>query len=227
MRSKVRVHALVSMSEANLSLIAWVRLRSEKVPSLVISLLEINPNPSLELFPPSVPFTVTDPSDLLTTPTPTPHATGQSPDATNHNQTPGTIGPQGALSAASVESDADARLIDIVDETWAAIMHSAKVQMEPKTSAEDPVEAKAKPRGYLIKRAGTHDEDGLLLVQVDIVHGSEPQQPLLLQILTMYRNLASLARVRNIIDPIKGTLPIHVAAAGKAYTALCKSMRYA
>ena len=159
--------------------------------------------------------------DLLATPVSTPHTTGLSPEVSTHISTPGAASAQGAVPAAFGDNDEDARLIDITDETWAAIVSSANVK-----SKVDSVDTKTKPQGYLIKRAGTQDQDGLLLVQVNIIHGSKPLQQLLKEVLAMYRNLALLARVRNVIDPVKGTLPIHVAAAGKAYAALCKSMRY-
>lgn len=71
--------------------------------------------------------------------------------------------------------------------------------------------------GYLLKRAGTRDEDGLIAVEVDIVHGDlKGKETVLKEVLSMYRGLAALARLRNVVDRVTGVLPWHVAAARRA-----------
>ena len=42
----------------------------------------------------------------------------------------------------------------------------------------------------------------------------------------MYSSLATLARIRGIVDPLKSLLPWHIAAASKAHTALELAMRW-
>lgn len=199
-----------------------MRLKSEKAKYLDLFLLEIDSNPSLELIPSTTPNVVTETPDLLATPVSTPNTTGHSPDGSTLLANVGNLGAQTAQPASSAENDAEARLIDVTDETWVAIVSDVGGHI-----SADPAEPNANARGYLIKRAGTADDDGFLPVQVTIVHGSKPRQPVLKEVLSMYRDLSALARVRNVIDAIKGTLPIHVAAAKKVHTALCKSMRYA
>ena len=173
------------------------------------------------LFPPQTSNSLSELPDLLASPVATPHTTGLSPEIPTQISTPGGTTVQGVISTAFGENDPDARLIDIRDETWAVIVSSAAGASI--TGLQNPT---PKSRCYLIKRAGTQDQDGLLRVQFDIIHGSEPLQPLMKEVLGMYRNLALLARVRNVVDPVKGTLPLHVAAVKKAHAALCRTMGY-
>lgn len=80
--------------------------------------------------------------------------------------------------------------------------------------------------GYLIKRAGPRDEDGLIPLGVDLVYGQKPYRTVLKEVLGMYRNLGTLARVRRIVDPVKSVLPLHVAASRKAWKVLNETMRF-
>lgn len=86
--------------------------------------------------------------------------------------------------------------------------------------------AKAVASGFLLKRAGIRDGDGLLPVEVSIVLGKEPYHELLKEVLGLYRDLAALARARGVVDGKRGVLPIHVAAAGKARDVISRTMRY-
>ena len=140
-----------------------------------------------------------------------------SPDVPSHNQI-STPTPSQGLSGLS-EGDAHAKLIDITDDTWAAILDHDPFEPWPRKNDKSLT-------GYLIKRAGANDEDGVLLTQVKIAHGLGDVKALMRFSLHKYRNLASLARLRNITDSRRGTLPIHVAAARKAHDVLEKTMRY-
>lgn len=80
--------------------------------------------------------------------------------------------------------------------------------------------------GFLVKRAGPRDEDGLIPLGVNLVYGQQPHKALLKDVLGMYRNLGVLARVRGVVDPVKSVLPLHVAAARKAWKAVSETMRY-
>lgn len=77
-----------------------------------------------------------------------------------------------------------------------------------------------------MKRAGPQNEDGLLPLQINIVRDPESQPGRMKELLGIYRNLALLARVRNVVDPVKGILPTHVATAKTAHAALCTTMYY-
>ena len=203
-----------------LTMTAWTELVSERFTSLNMTLLNFYSDPSLVLFQSPTLASVPELSDL-SSPVSTPYTTGLSPEVPTHISTPGGTAVQGATSTPFGENDPEARLIDITDETWAAIISSdAGV---PTADLQNPV---SKSRSYLIKRAGTQDQDGLLPIQLDIIRASEPLQPLMKEVLGMYRNLALLARVRNVVDPVKGTLPIHVALVKNAHAALCRTMHY-
>lgn len=74
--------------------------------------------------------------------------------------------------------------------------------------------------GYLIKRAGARDEDGLLSLAVDIVHASKPSPALMKDVLVIYRSLGTLARSRGVIHSVRGVLPWHLAIAKKSYASV-------
>lgn len=80
--------------------------------------------------------------------------------------------------------------------------------------------------GYLLKRLGARDEDGLLTCGVNLIYAQRPFEAVLKEVLEMYGRLATLARIRGIVDPVKSILPWHVAAAVKAHTALGATMRW-
>ena len=80
--------------------------------------------------------------------------------------------------------------------------------------------------GYLVKRAGPRDENGLIPLGVNLLHGQKPYRGLLKEVLGMYRNLGTLARVRGVVDPMRSVLPLHVAAAKKAWKAVSETMRH-
>ena len=74
--------------------------------------------------------------------------------------------------------------------------------------------------GYLLKRAGSRDEDGLIPVGVDIIHAQKDKEGLLREVLGMYRDLALLARVRGLVHGVNGAIPWHIAVARNASEAL-------
>lgn len=158
------------------------------------------------------------------TPTSTPYITSFSPEVLAHVSTPGwdtaqasTPGPNMGLG----DPDEAARLIDITNETWGLCTHH-NFDFPTTPSVLCTVQAS----GYLVKRAGPRDEDGLLPVGIDIMYPRKLPGSLLEEVLSMYRNLALLARVRRLVDPMKGVLPWHVAAARKAHEILTTTMRY-
>lgn len=72
--------------------------------------------------------------------------------------------------------------------------------------------------GYLLKRGGARDDDGLIPALVNVVHAAGPKtgEGLLEEVLGMYGALGTLARLRGIVHPLRCVLPWHVATARKA-----------
>ena len=159
----------------------------------------------------------------LATPALTPAANTVSPEHSGYPSTPGAGPATGNLptpTATSFDQDHDARLVDVSEETWGVMMPDAFLD-----AAWGPCEDPAAPdppriSGHLIKRAGVRDEDGLVNIRVDILHAPNASHALLKEVLEMYGNLGSIARMRGIIDPVKSILPWHIAVAKKSYTAL-------
>ena len=81
--------------------------------------------------------------------------------------------------------------------------------------------------GYLLKRMGPSDEDGLVACGLQLVHAQKPCEALLREVMSMYSCLGTLARMRGIVDPIKCVLPWHVAAVMKAQAVLKSTLRWA
>ena len=184
---------------------------------LRVSLVEIDSEPSLMLFSPRNLLFPSIP-DFLTSPDATPYtSTGAlSPDVSAHVSTPG-----GTVVTSVLENDPDARLIDITDEAWTIVTETPARDMTQGSSHPLPISV-----GYILKRAGTQNEDGLLALLVNVIRDQEPRQKQMKELLSMYRDLAMLAKVRNILDPVKSILPIHVATVGEAHKALCRTMQY-
>lgn len=73
--------------------------------------------------------------------------------------------------------------------------------------------------GYLLRRKGTTDGEGVFSVTVNLIHSQRPpatHDSILREILGMYRDLASLARARGIHSVQNNTLPWHIATAVRA-----------
>ena len=123
-------------------------------------------------------------------------------------------------TASSFEHDHDARLVDVSEETWGFVVPSAFVNA-PHGHGEDSAGSSV-PRlsGHLIKRAGVREEDGLVNVRVDILQAPNASHAFLKEVLEMYGNLGSIARMRGIVDGVKSVLPCHMAIAKKSYAAL-------
>ena len=186
---------------------------------ILFSFVTIEAQPLLDFSVSNLQHAVPNP---LETPENTPQASVASPDISGIASTPG-----GAVQANTPPShtsfgdaDAEARLVDITDESWGVVMNR---------SVNDvcvPSEfCPALASGFLLKRAGPRDEDGVVRMGVNIIHGQKPHRPLLRTVLTMYRHLGLLARIRGIVDPLYGVAPNHVAAARNAQEAVLH-MRY-
>lgn len=159
----------------------------------------------------------------LATPNDTPQANAPSPEISGLGSTPGGAAQASTPPPSTAFGDhhGEARLIDIADETWGVVM---KANVDDLCNAPDDCPALA--GGYLVKRAGPRDEDGLVRMGVNVIYGQTPHRPLLKAVLGWYRNLGLLARVRGLADPVKSVVPYHVAATNKAHAAVTATMRY-
>lgn len=206
--------------------IVWLRaLADSSRPSTSCTIITVNDNPLLAFPYSDLQRSSSDLAPgLLATPGATPQTNAPSPDISGLGSTPAGNTAQAGTPPANVavgDHDSEARLIDATDLTWGVVMDGT---LDDLTSLSEKSSSMAS--GYLIKRAGPRDEDGLIPLGVDLVHGQKPYRAVLKEVLGMYRNLGTLARVRRVVDPVTSVLPLHVAASRKAWKALGETMRY-
>ena len=129
------------------------------------------------------------------------------------------------------DKDASARLIDIVSQTWAMI--SPTPGLDPYLPRQPLASVLAS--GYLLKRAGAEDNDGLVPLGINLIAtnltkaetgNGQTHTKTLTEVLERYSDLAMLARLRGLEEWKVGVLPWHVAAARKAKNAVIRSMRW-
>ncbi|KAL6714239.1 hypothetical protein ACLMJK_007662 [Lecanora helva] len=190
--------------------------------SVLFDFLNVESNPSLDFTPSIVDFGSLDTARAsLETPENTPLANLPSPDIPGLGSTPG--GPTQTSTPPSNpafgDHDVEARLVDVTDDTWGVVINRS---MDNQILPSEYCPGLAS--GYLVKRAGPRDEDGLLRIQVNVIHGQKPYRPLLKAVLGMYRNLGLLARVRGLVDPVISLEPYHIAAVRKAHRMINTTM---
>ena len=194
----------------------------ETVHGAFVTLLAVDEHPTLQLSP----CVGTASNPLIPTPaTPvsTPAANTVSPEQSGYASTPGAAPIAASLQTPGVtlyDHDNDARLVDITEEAWGVVTGLPLSDPDIVVPGSTPTLCPALVSGYLIKRAGARDEDGLLSLAVDIVHASKPTPVLMKDVLVMYRSLGTLARSRGVIDPVEGVLPWHLAIAKKSYASV-------
>jgi mediator of RNA polymerase II transcription subunit 13 len=212
----------------------WQSLASESHQSLsakesnaqiTLTLITVDTSPSLELLPPSIsvaPNVLAAQSSVYTTPVSTPQASIFSPEPGSVSTPARDSGPANAPtpndSNAEIKIDADATLIDITDQTWGAIL-SHHLNNSRSLLEFNPTLIS----GYLIKRSGATTSDVPIVIEVNIVHSEvypRMYDPLLREILGLYRGFSTLARVRGCVDPVKDGRPWHIAAVEKGVQAL-------
>ncbi|KAL9024501.1 MAG: hypothetical protein Q9196_006471, partial [Gyalolechia fulgens] len=205
---------------------------------VTVTLLSIDASPPLSLPPYQAAATFPLQSSSLDTspaastpfdPAPTPD---HSSPINTHTPNRHTLNSPSAPSASgSTDPDPAARLVDVVSETWCMISPSPI----PDPYLPTPDLAPILRSGYLLKRAGTDDEDGLIPLGVNLVctdlSRHEPgtlqvQTRVLRDVLGMYGDLACLARLRGTEEWRNGVLPWHVAAARKARKAVSGCMKW-
>ncbi|KAJ5267127.1 hypothetical protein N7478_009935 [Penicillium angulare] len=170
-------------------------------------------------------ITVTTTPDLILEPTPTQITTnvliGQlsSTPVSTPNPSVSVASPEQSANAPTpteptFEPDSDVVLTDLSDESWAVIL-SHRLNSSPHITEL----RSALASGYLLRRKGTTDGDGVHAMTVNLIHSQRPassHEPLLREILGMYRDLASLARARGMRSVQGNTLPWHIATALRA-----------
>ncbi|KGO74718.1 Mediator complex, subunit Med13 [Penicillium italicum] len=201
---------------------AWASLADHhnklKPGSLELTILAVNTVPDLILEPPVPPISMSMLNILSSsTPvsTPNPSASIASPEQSGNAATPTSAGPA-ACSAptpteVSLETDSEAFLTDICDDSWLAIL-SHRLNSSPHLTEFRP----ALSSGYLLRRKGATDGDGVFAITVNLIYSPRPpasHDNVLKDTLSMYRDLGCLARAKGICSVQNNTLPWHVATA--------------
>ncbi|KAL8977008.1 MAG: hypothetical protein Q9177_006722 [Variospora cf. flavescens] len=161
----------------------------------------------------------------------TPYDQAPTPDYSSptSTQTPTHHAP---LASGFTDPDPSARLIDIVSETWCLL---APFPIPNPSLLTAHLFAPVTMSGYLLKRAGSDDEDGLMALGVNLVSTDAKrddagvkteQEEILKEVLKVYADLACLARLRRTEDWRTGLLPWHLAAARSAAGAVKGCMRW-
>lgn len=202
----------------------WTRLANHESDSKVsLTLITVRPEPSLCLLPnPTTLVPNVNPPQSVLTPASTPQPTQTNFSSQDNVSTP-TKEAQNASTPieTQAELDNDMYLVDCTDQAWGAVL-SHRLNSSNSLLEINP----ALISGYLIKRGGTSPENAPVLMEVNIVHSDVVGNPrtfhesLLKEVLTYYRGLGTLAKVRGIIDPVGDCRPWHVAAVEKAVRAL-------
>lgn len=196
----------------------WADLaRTEIKLQVTMLLMTVDTNPSLQLIPPvvklpqaSVPF--------YTTPVSTPQANIVSPEQSATPATPANATAATPGGEAGGDSESDAVLADVTDQTWGAIVGHRLNNSVGVTELYPALVS-----GYLIKRTGARVEDVPMAMEVNLVHTeSLPRsyEPLLREMLSYFRGLATLSRARGMVPRETDVRPWHIAAAEKAARAM-------
>lgn len=192
----------------------WCDLvKTESKAQITLTILTVDTAPSLQLIPPEIELPATGMATHLafsTTPVSTPQGNSiLSPDS-------GLVSTPVAESAAAAEVkiEPDATLLELADQTYGAILshelndRNCLLDFRPTMLS-----------GYVIKRA----EHAPRAMEVNIIWTETNKNLLdrsLKEILTVYGNLATLARARGVVDPEGDPRPWHVVVAER----ICRAM---
>ncbi|KAF9888196.1 mediator of RNA polymerase II transcription subunit 13 [Aspergillus nanangensis] len=212
---------------------SWTNLvdqhnKTSAVP-IELTILGVNAASDLCLEPPilPIPMSVFNPQTSSTPiATPNPSSNVLSPDQTFNASTPpsGTYGAANAPtpSESALESESESLVADICDETWGVTL-SHRLNSSPHLMDFRPALAS----GYLIRRKGATDGDGMYTMSVNLIYTQRPTssyEALLREILQMYRDLATLARIRGTRTVQHSAMPWHIATAIQAQETLSQVM---
>ncbi|KAJ5316751.1 hypothetical protein PENANT_c016G08820 [Penicillium antarcticum] len=188
--------------------------------SLELTILSVNAIPDLILEPPISPISMAVFNPLSTTPvsTPNPNNSIASPEQSGNAATPSSGGPAAYNAPTptdmSLEPDPDLALTDICDESWLAVL-SHRLNSSAHLTDFRP----ALSSGYLLRRKGPTDSDGVFALTANLIYSARPppaHDNVLKDTLSMYRDMATLARVKGIRCVQGNTLPWHIATALRA-----------
>lgn len=185
--------------------------------SLELTIATVNTIPDLTLESPTSSMTtaVLNPH-FSSTPvsTPNPSVSIASPEQSGNAPTPSATYNAPTPIEPSLEPDSDVVLADVSDESWAVVL-SHRLNSSPHVTEFRPALAS----GYLLRRKGTTDGDGVFAMTVNLIYSQRPSsshENTLREILGMYRDLASLARAKGMRSVQNNTLPWHIATALRA-----------
>ncbi|KAJ5495743.1 hypothetical protein N7539_000859 [Penicillium diatomitis] len=197
---------------------AWANLADQqnkmRPHSLDFTIVSVNTMPDLSL---DIPFSGMTAgllnSQFSSTPVSTPNLNTSmaSPDQVWNAPTPHAAFNPSTPTDPSLEPESDVVLADVCDDSWAVIL-SHRLNISPHITELRPALAS----GYLLRRKGVSDSDGVFSLTVNILFSQRPagsHEALLGDVLAMYRDLASLARARGMRSVRENTLPWHIATA--------------
>ncbi|KAH8427601.1 uncharacterized protein LDX57_005313 [Aspergillus melleus] len=184
------------------------------VPS-ELTVLNVNTTPDLYLEPPflPIPMSVFN-AQTSSTPVATPNPSVLSPDQTGNAPTPPSAANAPTPTESTLEAESESLLTDICDESWGVIL-SHRLNSSPHLTEYRP----ALISGYLLRRKGATDGDGLYALTVNLIYTQRhpsTHESLLREALGMYRDLAALARARGTCAVQRSTMPWHIATAIRA-----------
>ncbi|PLB55627.1 hypothetical protein P170DRAFT_506183 [Aspergillus steynii IBT 23096] len=180
-----------------------------------LTVLNVNTAPELYLEPPFIPIPMSVfNAQTSSTPVATPNPSVLSPDQTGNAPTPPSGANAPTPTEATLEAESESLLTDICDESWGVIL-SHRLNSSPHLTEYRP----ALTSGYLLRRKGATDGDGLYALTVNLIYTqrhSSTHETLLREALGMYRDLATLARARGTCAVQRNTMPWHIATAIRA-----------
>ncbi|KAJ5595194.1 Mediator complex subunit Med13 [Penicillium hispanicum] len=200
---------------------AWTNFAEQqnkcRAGAMELTILTVSTVPELTLEPSVTPMTTSvlnAPFSSTPVSTPNPSVNIASPEQSGNAATPSAAYNALTPTEPSLEPDSDVVLADVCDESWAIVL-SHRLNISPHITDFRP----ALVSGYLLRRKGTTDGDGVFSMTVNLVYSQRPSQShegILKDILGMYRDLASLARARGMRSVQGNTLPGHIATALRA-----------
>lgn len=209
---------------------AWTglaeRYNQARALPVELTLFSANIAPGLRLEPPTSQIQVNALNPMTSTPVATPYAGVSSPDqigvatpaSGGQGPTTSNINYNSAMTPTEtppvlIEADTDAVLIDACEESWAVVL-SHRMSNSTYMTEYKP----ALVSGYLLRRKGVNDSQGVTAMSLNLIHTSRPpgfHEAVLKEALNNYRDLATLARAKGTLHVQHNTLPWHIATAVK------------
>lgn len=180
-----------------------------------LTVLNVTTAPDLYLEPPFLPIPMSVFSAQTTsTPVATPNPSVLSPDQAANAPTPPSGANAPTPTESTLEAESESLLTDICDESWGVIL-SHRLNSSPHLTEYRP----ALTSGYLLRRKGATDGDGLYTLTVNLMYTQRhpsAYESLLRETLGTYRDLATLAHARGTCAVKHSTMPWHIATAIRA-----------